>query len=130
MNKQSDERAEGLAQSVTPPENAAQAESNKPIRIADGLDAAQETRWAQIVARAWDDEEFRRRLLACPSETLREAGFDLPDDAAVEVIDQEPQERSDEVGYLRLPERPAEDDLFEEDLNLSEDGLRAPSNDQ
>jgi hypothetical protein len=30
--------------------------------------------WGQIVARAWQDEAFKRRLLADPAAVLREQG--------------------------------------------------------
>src|SRR5262245_56741729 len=103
MKDRFDEPTEGLAQSVARSDTPAPPDAKGPIRIAEGLDPQQERGWAQIVARAWDDAEFRRRLLACPSETLREAGFNLPEDAEVEVVEQEPAEMADDVGYLRLP---------------------------
>jgi len=118
MNNKFDELAKGLAQTEKGPGNA-------PTEPAQELEPDQERRWAQVVARAWDDQDFRQRLLAHPVDVLREAGFDLPDDAEVQVVDREPDENSEGVTCLRLPARPAADDLIEDDLSLPEDSARA-----
>jgi nitrile hydratase alpha subunit len=94
------------------------------------LEPEQERRWAQVVARAWDDEEFRRRLLAQPREVLREEGFDVPDDAEVELVDGEPERLPEGVTCLRLPPRPATDDLIEDQLSLPEESAQLSDRDQ
>ena len=86
-----------------------------------GLEPEQEKRWAKIVARAWDDDEFRQRLLAQPGVVLREAGFDLPEDVEVEIVNQAPEEISEGVTCVELPGRPPADDLVEHDLSSPED---------
>jgi len=90
---------------------------NELTADAPGLRAEQEKRWARIVARTWDDEEFRQRLLANPRAVLREAGFDLPDDVEVEVVDRVPAEQSEGVTCVQLPGLPEADDIFEHDLS-------------
>jgi len=90
---------------------------NKSNERTAGLQPDEERYWAQIVARAWDDQEFRRRLLTQPKEVLREVGFDLPADAEIELVDREPDQIPEGVTCLRLPPRPLEDELIEEDLS-------------
>lgn len=90
---------------------------NKLTGEAAGVGAEQEKRWARIVARSWDDEEFRQRLLANPGAVLREAGFDLPDDVEVEVVDRVPDEPSEGVTCVELPGYPEADDILEHDLS-------------
>jgi nitrile hydratase len=89
---------------------------------ADATGREMEKGWARIVARTWDDEEFRQRLLANPRAVLREAGFDLPDDLEVEVVDRVPDEHLEGVTCVQLPGRPEGDDIIEH-------GLSAPADD-
>ncbi len=123
MNDQFDESANGRARYV-------EAASKATIEPGQELELEQERRWAQVVARAWDDEDFRRRLLAQPADVLREAGFDVPHDAEVHIVDREPEAASEGVTCLRLPARPDADDLIEEALGLREDSARALNHDQ
>jgi hypothetical protein len=89
---------------------------NELTADAPELGAEQEKRWARIVARTWDDEEFRQRLLANPGAVLREVGFDLPDDVEIEVVDRAPDEPSEGVTCVELPGLPEADDILEHDL--------------
>ena len=109
-----------LHEAANPQDCFEQAPSKATTNLTGGLDPEQERRWASVVARAWDDEEFRQRLLTRPAEVLREAGLDVPDDAEVEVVDREPEGKSEGVTCLRLPPRPAEEDLIEECLGVPE----------
>jgi hypothetical protein len=83
----------------------------------------QERRWGQIVARAWDDEAFRRRLLAEPARVLREEGIDVPEGAAVRVIEGDSADAWEEETCFRLPPAPADASLVEDDLNLPPDAF-------
>jgi hypothetical protein len=67
--------------------------------------------WGQVVARAWSDEGFKRRLLAEPGAVLREQGMDVPSGVEVRVV-----ENTGRVAHLVLPPRPAEGELSEEQL--------------
>ena len=66
----------------------------------------QERRWGWIVARAWDDAAFRRRLLAEPACVLREEGIDVPAGAAVRVIEGESAGAGEEETCFWLPPSP------------------------
>ncbi len=46
---------------------------------------------AKIIAKAWKDPAFRKKLIAKPKETLKEIGYDVP--ANVEVRIQEDDAR-------------------------------------
>jgi hypothetical protein len=59
--------------------------------------------WGKVVARAWSDELFKKRLLADPAAVLKENGIEVPKEAAVKVV-----ENSAKVVHLILPGRPAE----------------------
>jgi hypothetical protein len=58
-------------------------------------------KYAQLVANAWLDAEFNRRLRDNPAEVLREAGIEVPEGVEVKVVDPD-----QEVRRLRLPARP------------------------
>jgi hypothetical protein len=80
------------------------------------------------VARAWDDDAFRQRLLAEPEAVLREEGIDVPPGVEVRVAEgDEAADAAGEVAYLRLPARPADHDLVEEDLSLPQDFRNSPA---
>jgi hypothetical protein len=79
---------------------------------------SQKRRWGQVVARAWDDDAFRRRLLAAPASVLREAGVEMPPGATVEVIEGEFSEVAGQPNCFWLPPSPDAGDLVEDDLNL------------
>ena len=80
------------------------------------------------MARAWDDDSFRQRLLAEPEDVLREEGFDLPEGVEVRVVEEEGKELPEGVTYLRLPVRPATGDLIEDELSLPEHWPIGPFN--
>lgn len=44
-------------------------------------------RYAQFVAKVWADEGLRERLMSDPAPVLREAGFSLPEDKDVKIIE-------------------------------------------
>jgi hypothetical protein len=64
-----------------------------------------------VVARAWRDADFKRRLLAEPAAALREAGIDVPEGLQVRVVENAPG-----LVHLILPARPG-DDLSDEQLD-------------
>jgi hypothetical protein len=67
--------------------------------------------YAKVVARAWTDEAFKRRLLADPVAALAEMGARVPAGMTVRVV-----ESTDALTYLILPPRPAETGLSQEAL--------------
>jgi hypothetical protein len=72
----------------------------------------QARKWGQVVARAWSDEAFKRRLLAEPGAVLREQGMDVPPGVEVRVV-----ENTDTLIHLPLPPKPAAGELSEEQLD-------------
>ena len=72
--------------------------------------------WSRIVARAWDDDDFKGRLLSDPRAVLREHGIETEDDIRVSVGVEEPDEPvgPDGLLHLILPSPPS--DLSEEEL--------------
>jgi hypothetical protein len=81
----------------------------------------QERLWGRVVARAWDDDAFRRRLLAEPAPVLREEGIDVPPGAAVRVIEGAGADAGEDEVCFWLPPGPADEDLVEDDLGLPPD---------
>jgi hypothetical protein len=68
-------------------------------------------RYGQLVARAWADEAFKRRLLAEPAAVLAEHGIPVPPGREVRAV-----ENTDRVLYLTLPAAPSEE-LSDEELD-------------
>lgn len=81
------------------------------------FEVAIQKKYAHIVAKAWNDERFKQRLIADPIGVLREEGIDIPDGVEVRVV-----ENSERVFYLSLPPRP-EMSLSEEQLDKVSGGL-------
>jgi hypothetical protein len=75
--------------------------------------------WAQIVAKAWADEEFKQRLMADPAGVLQAHGITPPAGLQFQVVENTPTQV-----YLVLPSRPAED-LTEEQLQAVAGGVHA-----
>ena len=65
--------------------------------------------WGKLVAKAWSDPLFKKRLLTDPAAVLKENGIDVPPDVVVRVV-----EDSAKICHLILPELPAE--LSDEEL--------------
>src|SRR5438105_14746299 len=97
--------------------------NRKPMNTTMALEREpiQRRRWGQMVARAWDDEDFRQRLVAEPEALLREEGFDLPEGIEVRIGEEEEQDLPEGMVHLRLPARPSADDLIEDGLSLPEE---------
>jgi len=73
--------------------------------------------WNQIVARAWCDDDFMKRLLSDPRAVLDEHDLGVPIGRSVEVVigAEVRIEDTDAVHRFVLPARPAQE-LIEEDL--------------
>jgi hypothetical protein len=78
---------------------------------------SQELVWSQIVARAWCDEEFMKRLRSDPCPVLAEYDLEVPPGKEVQVVmgTAVKIEDTDTVRRFVLPERPSHE-VFEEDL--------------
>jgi hypothetical protein len=74
-------------------------------------------KYSQIVAKAWDDEAFKQRLLTSPADVLTEHGIEVPAGASVRVAEEvgSPDFR-DGVISLPLPPKPTSAELSDEQL--------------
>ncbi len=57
--------------------------------------------YGRIVAKAWEDEAFKQRLLTDPKAALQAEGLSFPEDAEVRVV-----EPNDRLYYFSLPPKP------------------------
>lgn len=69
------------------------------------------SRWGRIVTKAWQDEGFKKRLLADPAAVLREQGLAPVTGVQIRVV-----EDSDKVLHLTLPAKPRDGELSDADL--------------
>lgn len=67
--------------------------------------------WGQIVAKAWQDDKFKNRLLAEPAAVFQEFGVEVPAGVQLRVV-----ENTDQVVHLTLPAEPREGELSDDDL--------------
>src|SRR4051812_47530911 len=63
--------------------------------------------YAKLVAKVWADPEFAERLAASPADALREEGFNIPEDAEVEVVMGKPDQPLPLRYHLMIPAKPA-----------------------
>jgi hypothetical protein len=78
---------------------------------------SEEFLWSQIVARAWCDEAFMKRLRSGPRGVLAEHGLEVPEGVAVQVEegDEVKVEDTDTVRRFTFTVSPP-DELTDEDL--------------
>ncbi len=89
--------------------------------MVDEKDMSQQI-YGQLVMRAWNDPEFKKRLSANPRETLKEIGLELPVDMSLEVHIQTPNHI-----HLVIPEKPPElGELTEEEMRKFAGGGEFP----
>jgi hypothetical protein len=68
--------------------------------------------YVKIIARAWADDEFKRRLLVDPAAVMREYELEIREGVELRAV-----ESTDSLVYMALPPPPG-DDVSEEDLAL------------
>ncbi len=73
--------------------------------------AAQQKAYAKVVAKAWADEAFKRRLLAEPTQVLQEHGIETPAGMQVRVV-----ETTEQLAHFVLPPPPESGELSATDL--------------
>ncbi len=52
---------------------------------------AHTNRMSKVIAKAWKDPEFKKKLLADPKAAVKEMGIDIPKDVSVKVVEDTPQ---------------------------------------
>jgi len=77
--------------------------------------------YGRVVARAWQDEAFKGRLLADPEGALAEMGVEVPADHEVRVV-----EDTERVTHMVIPPSPSEE-LADEQLDQVVGGFYDPS---
>lgn len=65
-----------------------------------------------LIRRAWQDEAFKRCLIADPVAAVAEAGFELPPGVSLTVLEETASQR-----YLVLPAKPEGGAVSDEALN-------------
>ncbi len=51
-------------------------------------------KWIRVVAKAWADEEYKRRLKEDPATVLKEEGIDIPANVKLRIIEDAPGTRT------------------------------------
>jgi hypothetical protein len=64
---------------------------------------------ARVIAKAWSDESFKKKLLADPKAVLASEGIPLPAEVTVKALEQ-----TDKVMYFVIPSKPSsvQDSVF------------------
>ncbi len=77
----------------------------------------------ELVLKAWEDEEFKQRLVSDPKAAITEMfGVEIPDAIDVKVVEEDLQ-----TLYVRLPMKPVgEDELTDEQLEAIAGGACIP----
>ncbi len=68
--------------------------------------------YAKVIARAWVDEEFKKRLLDCPATVLAENGIEIPDGMTGRLV----EGKENEILVPITPRPPESAELSHEDL--------------
>ena len=63
----------------------------------------------KVIARSWEDESYKARLMNDPRAVLAEAGIDVPGGVEITVAEQQPG-----TFHLTLPPRPEGEGALEE----------------
>jgi len=74
--------------------------------------------WGQIVAKAWADDSFKKRLMSNPTAVLKEYGLEVDSGIQVKVI-----EDTETMRHITLPPKPPEGELSEEQLSMAAGGI-------
>jgi Nitrile hydratase, alpha chain len=75
----------------------------------------------KIIAKAWQDNDFKQRLLSDPKHTLQEEGISLPDSIEVRVV-----EENANALYFVIPAQPSDiESLSAEELEAIAGGKAA-----
>ena len=73
-------------------------------------------KYAEVIAKAWSDEGFKKKLLENPNETLKEFGVPIPEGVTFHI-----HENGSGTCHLILPKKP-EGELSDEELKKASGG--------
>lgn len=101
-----------------PPESRTVGESRGAAPAAASAPAATHPgntkTWARIVAKAWADEAYKKRLLADPAKVAAEEGLIVPEGVALKLV-----EAAHRQAWLVLPPKPREEQPSELEARLA-----------
>jgi len=88
----------------------------------------QQRQFNKVIAKAWLDEEFKKKLMADPTATLKAEGIETPPGVELRIA-----ENTHKVRHFVLPPKPTSDQVSEEVLSrivkgACECGSCAPTN--
>lgn len=78
-----------------------------------------EKEWAKVIAMAWLDEDFKKKLLADPITVLKKHGIEFPAGLKINIVEGKPGEIN-----VTLPPKPANAEGTVQEL---EERLNAPA---
>ena len=64
--------------------------------------------WAKVVAKAWADEDYKKRLMGDPASVLVEEGMPVLEGLEIKVV-----EATEKQAWIVLPPKPEEDKIEE-----------------
>lgn len=103
-----------------PPESRSAGKAAAPVPVAEKAPGTTETHpgntrtWARIVAKAWADEAYKKRLLADPAKVAAEEGLIVPEGVALKLV-----EAAHRQAWLVLPPKPREEQPSELEARLA-----------
>jgi hypothetical protein len=85
--------------------------------------STREEKLAPVIARVWQDEAYRKELIADPKGVLqKEFGVELPEGLAIEVLEESPAKL-----YIVIPPKPT-NELGDDQLEEVAGGIYIPTN--
>ncbi len=69
----------------------------------DGRFKVKEKEWAKVIAQAWSDSDFKKKLFADPAAVLKENGIEFPEGMKVKLV-----EHAENEVTLPFPAKPPE----------------------
>ncbi len=79
--------------------------------------------YGKLVAKAWEDDDFKAHLLSDPMKVFKENGIEVPDGIEVRMV-----ENTAETTHFILPPAPG-DELSDEQLGAASGGLMCDTQD-
>jgi hypothetical protein len=81
--------------------------------MANGSREETQKNYGKIVAKAWQDAEFKAKLMADPKSVLKENGVEVPERSEVKIV-----ENTDKLVHFTLPPKPNEGNIGDEEYDL------------
>jgi hypothetical protein len=72
----------------------------------------------QIIAKAWSDDAFKKRLIADTATVLREEGIEIPKGVTVRAV-----ENTDKLCHIVIPRKPSKGKLSPDELSQAAESV-------